>query len=99
MRENGPESAQRFAGVTHRADSSDIPRLRPLIEQVERIADAVEASRSTAEHLGDEAMRDEIRKLRETVAHLRCSTKPLPGRLHPVFARAICAVEEGLRWD
>jgi ABC-type Na+ transport system ATPase subunit NatA len=63
--------------------------LAPLVREIGRIA-AVAEDREAA-HLAEIArLEDEVRRLRETVAHLRTSTAPVPVHLRVVVARAMC---------
>jgi hypothetical protein len=64
--------------------------LAPLVREIGRIA-AVAEDREL-EHLAEiRRLEEEIRQLRETVAHLRTSTSPVPAHLRVVVARAMCA--------
>jgi hypothetical protein len=63
--------------------------LAPLVEQISRIAALAEDRE--ADHLATiDRLEEEIRRLRETVAHLRTSTSPVPAHLRVVVARAMC---------
>jgi hypothetical protein len=63
--------------------------LAPLVAQISRIAALAEDRE--AEHLATIGrLEEEIRRLRETVAHLRTSTSPVPAHLRVVVARAMC---------
>lgn len=67
--------------------------LAPLVAQLRRIAEVAEVRE--AEHLATiEQLEEEIRRLRETVAHLRMSTAPVPAHLRVVVARAMCEAGE-----
>jgi hypothetical protein len=66
--------------------------LAPVMREMSRIAELAE--RRECEHL--EAIRfleQEVRRLRETVSHLRTSTTPVPAHLRVVVARAMCEVQ------
>ena len=61
----------------------------PLVREISRIASIAE-SRPACDHPAVDDLLEEIRRLRETVALLRVSAKPVPLRLRPVVARAMC---------
>ncbi|HEV7655149.1 MAG TPA: hypothetical protein VGP36_10540 [Mycobacteriales bacterium] len=66
--------------------------LAPLVQELRRIA--VFAESREIDHLDTiRRLEDEVSRLRETVAHLRMSTSPVPAHLRVVVARAMCAAE------
>ncbi|WP_028921038.1 hypothetical protein [Pseudonocardia acaciae] len=63
--------------------------LAPVLRELTRIADAVEAERSARDQALIDALRKEVAELRAAVAHLRASAAPLPAALRPVVARSL----------
>jgi hypothetical protein len=70
--------------------------LDPVILELRKIADTIEAGRAAAAHvviseLEDEIseLRKEIDELRAAVAYLRAGDRSVPTRLQPVVARAL----------
>jgi hypothetical protein len=63
--------------------------LAPVLDELSRIADAVESERAARDRETIEALRKEVADLRAAVAHLRTSGKPLPASLRPAVARSL----------
>ncbi|MDT7707521.1 MAG: hypothetical protein QOG20_3128 [Pseudonocardiales bacterium] len=67
--------------------------VHPLLTELERISGHVETERAAVDQALIADLRREVAELRAAVAHLRAGATPLPGRLRPVVARAMTAVE------
>lgn len=71
--------------------------LAPVLDELSRIADAVESERAAEDRATIEALRREVTELRAAVARLRASNLPVPNALQPVVARSM-AVNDNVPW-